>query len=153
MTLTVKIVDVQPFVQYQDTVYEYKVVVNFENTIFGVFDPDMYANPNMIGEIYDIEIAPFTPTSVELPEDINFGIIPNSEDPRGISGHTYCGEVSSISEGWPKFIDINMMPGTVTIKFYQTTPEEINYRDDLKEVSVGDMIRVTTTRTDLRRLE
>lgn len=153
MTITAKITDIQPDTSYQGTTYENRVIITFQDTTFGVFDPDMHANQSMIGKLFELDILPFLPYEVDLSPNQTPGIIPNKENPKEYSDHKFCGEIIDKMKEWPKWLTLNLGSGVVRIKFYENPPDHIQYKDTIEEVNVGEMICVTVSRTDLHGVE
>ena len=153
MTITATIIDVQPDTRYQGTTYEHRVVLNVRGTTFGVFDPDMHADPSMIGETREVEIFPFIPTKVVMSSDSTPQVIPYKNDPKEYSKHTFCGQIDEISQEWPKWMTVDIGSGTVRIKFYRDPPPHIQYKETIEAATVGEMICVTVSRVDLREIK
>ena len=150
MTISGRIVEVSPHCVYQGTVYEYRVVIETGNTRFGCFDPDMQVSESIIGKRRNIEIYPALPTNVEAATEDNIGVKPNERNPDGYTDHSFCGRVTSKEDGWPKSIELDIGTGTVAPKFSQDTPEHIGYQEIVSDIDIGDIVRVTASRVDLR---
>lgn len=153
MPITAEITDIQPDTRYQGTTYENRVIVTFQDTTFGVFDPDMHACQSMIGRMFELDILPFIPFEVNLSPEHVPGVIANQENRRGYTDHTFCGEIIDITQDWPKWLTLNIGTGTVRIEFYETPPDHIQYKEKIEDVDVGEMICVTVSRTDLHGVE
>lgn len=149
-----EIIDVVPETEYQDTVYEYRVVVNIDGAQIGLFDPDRLASPSLIGEQCRLDITPFIPTGVDSGCDTTSGIIPNQSDPDGYSDHTFRGRIESISDdGSQTVVVLDVGAGTVSIEFPEQTPDHITYQETLERVSPGDTIAVDVSRVDIHGIE
>lgn len=153
MTIEANIVDVLPHCVYQGTIYEQRVVLQAASVEFGCFDPDMHASESMISERCEIDLYPAVPTAVERAVETDVGIKPNPDEPQDYSDHQFCGRVVSVADGWPKSVKLDVSVGTVTPRFSKETPEHIEYRDIVTALEVGDIVRVTAGRTDVRGIE
>lgn len=140
---------VEPDTRYQERTYENRVVVKIDSTIIGLFDPDMQASAPLVGQQKEISIRPFIPKAVDVVSESMTGIVSNEDAPRGYSGHTFCGEVIMVSDGWPREILLDIGSGEVSIDFYEDTPEHIDYQERIGNVSQKDSLCVTVGRTDL----
>lgn len=93
-----KIVEVVPDIEYKGTVYEQRVVVEFtDGTQIGLFDYDLHADQDMVGETKQLSIFAYIPSKVTI-NDGTPKIIPDANDPLDWKHHTYQGKVVRIEE-------------------------------------------------------
>lgn len=153
MTINGYIVEVNPHCVYQGNVYEYRIVVETSTARFGCFDPDMHASESMIGESRNLEIYPALPTSVEPATEDDIGIEPNECEPDDYTDHAFCGRITSKTNSWPKTVELDIGIGTVAPKFSRDTPAHIAYQELVDDSDIGDIMRVTASRVDLRGID
>lgn len=153
MTVNAHIVAVEPHTVYEDTVYEQRVVLDVDGCVFGVFDNDLLVDPDAVGEYRTVNIRPFLPTDVSVDGVLKPGVYPNEHEPRGYDGHRFCGEVVDCSSGWPREVTLDIGAGTVSVKFYEDTPDHIQYQGLIEELENESLICVITSRTDLHDIE
>lgn len=146
MTVTAEIVDVRPLTVYQGTVYEHLVIVRVRGEQFGLFDPDKHASDSMIGNTYEIEILPFLPSEVKSASEEELGVVPSENDPDNFQYHSYYDTIEGINSGWPREVTIGIGSGTVSVTFHEKN------RDLIDPFTTGDLVKVTTIRSDLRRV-
>ncbi|MEA3294818.1 MAG: hypothetical protein U9P81_07585 [Euryarchaeota archaeon] len=141
-TLKARIVKIEPGAGYEDKIYDQYVYIELLNgQILDVFDYEMIANSQMIGKVKDITISASIGTIVKLSET-KFGIVPHKEnieyEPSG-HGHVFYGKIEEVDE---KYCDLVVDTGVGGIL---ATPR----RDQLKDLNIGDFVRVFGNRTDL----
>lgn len=95
-----KIEDVIPNAVYQGTVYDQRVVLEFENgTTLGAFDLDRRIDPSTVGRWKQIELRLLVTESQVNPIDHERrDVRPNPADPLDWSDHTYYGTVAGTDD-------------------------------------------------------
>lgn len=152
MSIMATILKVVPDTEYQGTVYEQRVVVKKDDTVFGIFDPDKHADADLESEAHELRIQPFIPTEAWIESGQDGGIRPDPDQPRGYANHTICGTVEEVSDTWPKRIELTLNHGSVDIAFKRETPDHIDYMEVVDAVTAGDFLCVTVSRTDLHEI-
>lgn len=145
MTITATIREVIEETVYQGTVYEYRVVVEYNGTLFGVFDYDKHTSPDCIGQQAKLDIVPFIVTNIELLDEDEGRIEPNEEDPTGWKHHSFVGELSLSDVDDTPTVSLALNGDTVTIEYDETG----EYGELIQSSEIGGTIRITTARTDL----
>jgi hypothetical protein len=145
MTITATITEVIEETVYQGTVYEYRVVVEYNGMQFGVFDYNKHASPDHIGKEVELEIVPFIITSAEIVDEKEGRVEPNEENPRDWKLHSYVGEISSTSVNETITVSLALNGDTVSIE----SNGDNEYGRLIQSCEVGDTVRITTARTDL----
>jgi len=145
MTLQVTVKDVIEETTYQNTVFEYRVVVEYNGVTFGIFDYDMHSSPDLIGHTCEIVLIPYLVVQIAAAEEDMIGIHPNDDEPRGWKYHTYIGQITSITSEKTPSATLDLGTGTVDINL-DAKENEIEVNKELRE---GDIIQVRTVRTDL----
>lgn len=145
MTITAIVEDVVEETIYQGQTYEYRVILAYNGVQFGVFDKDMLSSPEYVGSRCEVEIVPFMLTEVSKVENSSVGIIPNENNPHDWKYHTYMGRVLSITTEEPRTVTLDLGGGTIDAEI-DVDQETEGIVDSLDE---GNLIRITSTRTDL----
>lgn len=148
MSIHAIVQDVVDETVYDGNVYEYRVVFESEGFEFGLLDPDMVASPEDVGHEYELEIAPFIVSRVEIAAEEGAGILPNPGDPRGWNHHTFIGDVMAVSTGSPPAVEINVGGGTVGVDLDTDTLEF-----PVERIEAGLQLPITTVRTDLHDVD
>ena len=144
-TLKARIVKIKPGAGYEDKTYDQCVYIELLNgQIFDVFDGEMVANPQMIGKVKDITISVCIAATYKLSET-KFGIVPHEqyrEYKQSGQGHVFYGKIKEVDEKY-----CNLVVDTGVGRIF-VTPE----RDQLKELNIGDFVRVFAVRVDLDKI-
>ncbi len=81
MSLTAKIIEIIPDVEYEGVVYEQRVVVALPtDTQIGLFDYDLHATSDMVGTKRQLSILAYMPTEVDVVMDSEPGIEPSNSE-------------------------------------------------------------------------
>lgn len=144
MTLTATITDILPETVYQDTVYDQRPVIETSNEVqIGLFDPDLLASSNMIGDTVELTVVAYIVKDAKKLDNETKEIIPNEAKPRDWQYHTYIGEVVEMpASGSSKYLLLDVGDGVVSV--------DTDVIEVIEEpVSKGDYLRVRVSRSDL----
>jgi|LGVE01.1.fsa_nt_gb hypothetical protein len=141
-TIKARIVKIEPGAGYEDKIYDQYVYIDLLNDkILDIFDHQMIANPQMISKVKDIAIFVSIAVIEKLSEP-KFGIVPYEKSieclPSG-HGHAFYGKIEKIDK---KKCELIVDTGVGRIL-------TISEPDQLKELNIGDFLRVFAVRADL----
>lgn len=148
MTVPAKVVEIEPTTEYEGTVYNQLVVVEFPNGVrLGLFDPDAIVDDQMVGQQKEICIGTLTESEgYELVDGRDRQINPSEDEPLHWRKHTYYGEVVDISEHLEHTYEVELDVGMGTIL---ANPD----KDRFPDLDVGDFLKVETLRSDIHDID
>lgn len=148
MKTKAELVDVRPDVVYQGTIYQYITVLSKGDTIFGVHDPDNYADEFEIGDTCLADLSLSAITNITMTDQELKGIRPNEETPEDYLDHTFLGEIVRIDSESPRHVVVDVGIGTADLRLGQLTSQET-----VDSLSVGEYVIFTVSNTRLNELD
>lgn len=140
MAIEAEIVDVLPDVEYKGTVHEQRVIVELPDEIqIGLFDYDLHADPEMVGEVKSVSIFAYIPSEATVCNG-EPGIVPNADDPLEWKHHVYRGKVTTVEGDGTVVLDIGY--GDVRVDSDVHGSVEGRIREDM-------FLKVRVNRSDL----
>jgi hypothetical protein len=144
-TIAARIVKIEPGAGYENKIYDQYVYIDLLNDkILDIFDHQMIANPQMISKVKDIAIFVSIAVIEKLSEP-KFGIVPYEKSreclPSG-HGHAFYGKIEKI-DGKKCELIVDTGVGRILT---------ISEPDQLKELNIGDFVRVFAVRVDLDKI-
>jgi hypothetical protein len=140
-----KIIDIVPDVEYEGTVYEQRMVVELPDCVrIGLFDYDLHAKREMIGDKKALSILGYIPNDASVEIDLEIGIEASTSKPLDWKNHTFRGYIERVNEGEAVVLDV----GYGTVQIDNDVAELVD--GQLKE---DQFLQVRTNRSDLVGLE